>query len=273
MTSIRHRGARRWDRRAAARGPGLLPSGLSPSAPVGRRALALVTVGSADTRSAPSRRPGRSWAHPARASRPRGPTTGRESHPAPKAAPIVARDAGTAGATSFDPGFVGERVVSSRAAPSSRKAPIAGSDDRSVRTWMQTWSAPASRCERTRSTIASVSPPGDDRVDQPVAAVTRQVGVGPAQAAQVVRVVGERQVALGEGPPDPAPLGGVRRQHGGLLDGEERLGTEVLPREGGVLGRDEVGVRAVGPLGGQLEHSWPQGGEHERDRRVGSGPP
>ncbi len=107
--------------------------------------------------------------------------------------------------------------------------------------------------------------PGDERVDEAVAAARREVVIAPAHPAQVVGVVRQRQVVLREGPPDATALVPVAREHRGLLDGQERLGPQVPARERRMLDRDEVRVGAIGTLGRQLEHARPEGREHDRD--------
>ena len=69
-------------------------------------------------------------------------------------------------------------------------------------TWTQTWSAPASRCWRTRSRDPVDVAPRDHRVDQRVAPLAGDVGVGPPHALQVPRVVLGLQVVEREPPGD-----------------------------------------------------------------------
>jgi hypothetical protein len=92
--------------------------------------------------------------------------------------------------------------------------------------------------------------PGNDRVDEAVAAVTDEVGIAPAQSLQVVHVVWQREIALGKGASYPAPFGRVSREHGRLLD-QERFGAEVPAGERRVFDGDEVGMGTVGALGGE----------------------
>ena len=73
------------------------------------------------------------------------------------------------------------------------------------------------------------------------APVTGKVRIAPAQAPKIVHVVGQSKVVHREAAPDPAPLGRVGREHGRLLDDEERLGAEMLAGEGRVLDGDKEG--------------------------------
>src|SRR5688572_6241767 len=96
--------------------------------------------------------------------------------------------------------------------------------------------------------------PGDDRVHQRVAALARQIGVAPADAPQVVRIVVERQVALHM--LARRRTGGARvfREDRGLFDGKERSRTELLARERGVLDGDEIWMRAERALRRESKH-------------------
>src|SRR4029077_19555995 len=85
--------------------------------------------------------------------------------------------------------------------------------------------------------------------DQRVAAAAREVGVGPAQPAQVAEVVGQAEIRVlhlraadGTGPLR------VGLQDQLLLRGEQRSVAKDLPGLTRVLRRDQVGVRARGPL-------------------------
>src|SRR5262245_66576490 len=86
--------------------------------------------------------------------------------------------------------------------------------------------------------------PGDERVDQLIAPAIREIGFPEAEAPQALLVVREPQVE-GAGLTRHAPR--LRRralEENFLLDAEPRLGSESLARPCGVLGRDQVRVRA-----------------------------
>ena len=119
---------------------------------------------------------------------------------------------------------------------------------------------------------------GDERVDQAVAAAVGQVFVGEAEPAQVRPVV--------RGLPDVRVhvLPGDRRcrvEHHRLLDGEVLARPEPFPGRRRVLRRDEVRVRAVGPLGRQVQRARAErreqparpGGRRRQRGQVGSSMP
>ena len=108
-------------------------------------------------------------------------------------------------------------------------------------TWMHTWSAPASRIACTRADDRVEVAPGDDRVDEPVAALLREVVVAVAEPAQVVRVVGQaRRRPRCAGARSRAPTTGSRVEHDRELHRDHRVGAEDLPRAGHVLRRHEI---------------------------------
>ena len=129
---------------------------------------------------------------------------------------------------------------------------------------MQTWSAPASRWACTRARIACLVAPDDDRVTQPLAAAVVEVGLLEPEPEHVVPVVRRRHVEgdvlAGE---LARPLGVVGEDHR-LLGREQLSRAEPFPGLCGVLDRDEVRVRAVGAVAGEVEHLRPERGEHDR---------
>ena len=155
------------------------------------------------------------------------------------------------------------RPPPARAAPSrpqarpSRPAPS---------TCRQTWSAPASRCSRTRSAIAcsppttsacfsrSLPPRGKsssrEALAQPAVPVVRQAGV-------------DLQVPVGALAHDV----GVVAEHDRLLDRQQRPLAEHLARRGRVLRRHEVRVGALRPVAGQREHRRPERRQHRAAAR------
>ena len=113
--------------------------------------------------------------------------------------------------------------------------------------------------------------PRHHRVDQGVAPLAGDIGVGPPHAPEVARVVLGLQVVQREPSGDAPGLGRVALQHHGLLHREDRARTEPLPRERGVLDRDEVRVDAVGAFGRELEHPRAERREHQPRRDIGLG--
>ena len=94
-----------------------------------------------------------------------------------------------------------------------------------------------------------------------------EVGVGIAEAAQVLLVVGQAHVGRGVGSadlPGPVPVG---LQQQGLLHAEHGAGAELLAGQVRVLGGHQVAMGAVGALGGQGQHLGAEGGEHSMHRR------
>ena len=101
-----------------------------------------------------------------------------------------------------------------------------------------------------------------ERVDQRVAASAGQVGVRPAERAQVADVVGEAEVRVPHArPADGAGPFRVGLEHELLLRGEQRPVAEDLARLPGVLRRDQVGQRPGGALGGQPQDPGAEGGQ------------
>src|SRR5438445_1374473 len=106
--------------------------------------------------------------------------------------------------------------------------------------------------------------PGDDRVDQLVAAPFGEISVGPAETAQIVHVVVELEIALHVPPRGRARDRRVLAQNDGLLDREERTVAELPPRQGRVFDWNEIGVGAETALRREPEHLRTEGCEHPR---------
>src|SRR5262249_60760178 len=105
-------------------------------------------------------------------------------------------------------------------------------------------------------------PPGDERVDEPIAPTVREVVVPEAEAPQALLVVREPQIE-GAGLTRHAPR--LRRralEENLLLDAEPRLGSESLARPRGVLGRYQVRVRASRAPRGKAEEPRAESGKH-----------
>ena len=116
--------------------------------------------------------------------------------------------------------------------------------------------------------------PGDDRIDEAIAALAGQVVVARSPAGAGCRRSSAVRGSDGEGAGDAPRLGRVGLQDGRHLDRQAGLRAEDRARHGGVLDGHEVGMGAVRPLGRQLEHAWargrPAGGWAAT---AGSGPP
>lgn len=101
-----------------------------------------------------------------------------------------------------------------------------------------------------------------------------QVFVHPADhrslvAPHVVGVVRHRQIPSDPIGSDGTGLGFVGREDDGLFWEEKWPVAQQLTGPTRVVGRDEVGVRAAGPIRGELQHLGPQRREHpgvDRDR-------
>src|SRR5215212_8328897 len=103
----------------------------------------------------------------------------------------------------------------------------------------------------------------DDRVDEPIAAPVCDIGFGESEVQQALGVVGQAEVGLGVPARDRASGLGVGFDDDGYLWGDKRVAPEPVAREARVLRRDEVRVGAERTLFGEVEHLWPQRGEHE----------
>jgi hypothetical protein len=98
---------------------------------------------------------------------------------------------------------------------------------------------------------------GDHRVDQPVGAALRNVVLGEAEVEQVLRVVAQPEVQLRVVACHGPRARRVGVDHARELGHQELAGAEALAGGVCVLDGHEVGVRAGGPLAGQLEHLRP----------------
>jgi hypothetical protein len=99
--------------------------------------------------------------------------------------------------------------------------------------------------------------PGDQRIDEPVAAAVGKVVVAESVLAPVLRVVREPQVGgqvLARNRPRAGRFGFEDEP---LLRREHRSGAQDLAGAGGVRRRDEIRMRAVRPVAGELEHPPP----------------
>src|SRR5262245_26881491 len=99
-------------------------------------------------------------------------------------------------------------------------------------------------------------PHGDERVDEPVRAAGREVGVREPEPAKVLEVVRRVEIPGDRGPCAAPAAHWVVRQDDLLLRDQERVRAEDLARPTGVLDGHEEGVRTEGLLGRELEHRW-----------------
>ena len=106
--------------------------------------------------------------------------------------------------------------------------------------------------------------PGDEGIDEPVAATSREVVVAETKAPQIVGVVGQSQVV---GEVSSAECSGHVRIGGqghGLLRQDQARRSDRLAGQRGVRGRHVVRMGASGAGARQLKHLGPEGGQHTR---------
>lgn len=114
-------------------------------------------------------------------------------------------------------------------------------------------------------------PVGDDRVHQPAARAAGEVLVAEAEPLEARLLMRCREVPGDMGRGDLAGAAGVGIEHHRLFHREEgiRPHDPACPR--GVLDGDEVGERAPGACGRQLEHLRAEGGQETGRSRFGRG--
>ena len=100
----------------------------------------------------------------------------------------------------------------------------------------------------------SVIAGNDQGIDQAVAALARDVVGGEAEPLQVRRVVRQAQVRLNRRTAERPRADRVRFQDDPLLGSQQLARTENLPGQPGVLGRNQVRMRACRPLRRQPQH-------------------
>jgi hypothetical protein len=100
--------------------------------------------------------------------------------------------------------------------------------------------------------------PGDGAVDQAVAPAAGGGLAGEAEAAEVVGLVGQAEVAGDVPGPDGAGGGGVALQDRGLLGRQPRRRAELGVGLAGCSGVTRVGVGASARSAGQVEQLGPQ---------------
>ncbi len=132
--------------------------------------------------------------------------------------------------------------------------------------WMQTWSAPASRCCWTRPRIALLVAPRDQRVDELVAAAAGEIVFAEAQPPEVVGVVGQRQVPREGLAAEPAGLAGVLLEKDELLGRKQLSGPQDRAGPKRVLHRHEIRMCTVGNRRRELQHRRSESAEQTRER-------
>lgn len=110
--------------------------------------------------------------------------------------------------------------------------------------------------------------PGDHGVDQPVRSLAGPILGGEALPLPVLLVIRQRQIDAQRLAADRAGAGRVALQRQLLLDAQQLAGAQPRAGVGGMVGRDVVGVGAVGLVPRQLDHARAERGEHGR-RRLG----
>ena len=113
--------------------------------------------------------------------------------------------------------------------------------------------------------------PGDIGIDKAVGAAAGQIIVAETEPAPIVDVIVEPHVVGERLAAERAGLCRIGLQQHPHLGTQQLAGTEDAARLGGVLGRDVVGMRAVGMRRRQRQHSRPERGKdrQRRSRRLG----
>src|SRR5437867_1420140 len=96
--------------------------------------------------------------------------------------------------------------------------------------------------------------PGDDGVYQLITAAIDEVLVSEAETAQVIHVIWQFEIRGCMRPRDRSCFGRIGIKYDGLLDGQELIAAQNLPRTRRVLRRHEICMRAVRSLCGDLAH-------------------
>jgi hypothetical protein len=109
--------------------------------------------------------------------------------------------------------------------------------------------------------------PGDEGVDDPVAAAIRKVVFVEARPEQVSAVIRQLEVRAEIPPGESASVVRRRLDDYGHLGAQQPVGTDDLARSMGVLDRHEVRMGTVGAFGGQSEHARSERRQHTHGGR------
>src|SRR4029453_13363264 len=110
--------------------------------------------------------------------------------------------------------------------------------------------------------------PGDERVDQPIAAAVREVVFAEAAAPHAPLVVRGPEVEGARLARHAPRLRRLALEEDLLLDAEPGPGPEDLVRSRGVLGRHQIRMRAGGAPGGKPKQSGAERSEYGGSRGL-----
>ncbi len=129
-------------------------------------------------------------------------------------------------------------------------------------------------CRHSRPDHLDIAP-GDNRIDQPIAAAVGEILFGEAGRDQVSTVVRQADVNCHMRACDASRCLRIGFEKHRLFGREQAILSEDLACPGRVFGRDEVGMRARRALAGEFEHLRMESGQHARTladwRRGGKG--
>src|SRR5688572_16881461 len=93
--------------------------------------------------------------------------------------------------------------------------------------------------------------PGDDGINQSIAAAVGYVRVIKPKAAQIIHIIGQREIPGGVRSRDLSRFGCIGFKYDGLLYCQNPVAAQNLTSTRAVFRRDEVRMSAAGSLGGQ----------------------
>jgi hypothetical protein len=93
--------------------------------------------------------------------------------------------------------------------------------------------------------------PGNDGINQAIAAAVDYVGVMKSEPAQIIHVIGQREIPGSVRSRDLSRFGCIGFKYDGLLYCQNPIAAQNLTGARGVFGRDEIRMSAVGSLGRQ----------------------
>lgn len=93
--------------------------------------------------------------------------------------------------------------------------------------------------------------PGDDGINQSIAAAVGYVRVIKSEAAQIIYIIGQREIPGGVRSRDLSRSSCIGFKYDGLLYCQNPIAAQNLTGTRGVFRRNEIRMSAVGSLGGQ----------------------
>ena len=93
--------------------------------------------------------------------------------------------------------------------------------------------------------------PGDDGINQSIAAAVGYVRVIKPKAPQIIHIIGQREIPGGVRSRDLSRFGCIGFKYDGLFYRQKPIAAQNLAAARGVFGRNEIRMSAVGSLGRQ----------------------